>query len=70
MQLNGVILFCLLILNFNFNSLQVMCDAYTPAGEPIPTNKRHAAAKIFRHPNVVAEEPWYGIVLLLIVNCK
>lgn len=70
MQLNGVILFCLLILNFNFNSLQVMCDAYTPAGEPIPTNKRHAAAKIFSHPNVVAEEPWYGIVLLLIVNCK
>lgn len=40
---------------------QVMCDAYTPAGEPIPTNKRHAAAKIFSHPDVSAEEPWYVI---------
>ncbi|PPD79390.1 hypothetical protein GOBAR_DD23688 [Gossypium barbadense] len=39
----------------------VMCDAYTPAGDPIPTNKRCAAAKIFSHPDVVAEEPWYGI---------
>ncbi|PPD88343.1 hypothetical protein GOBAR_DD14717 [Gossypium barbadense] len=39
----------------------VMCDAYTPAGEPIPTNKRCNAAKIFSHPDVAAEEPWYGI---------
>ncbi|KAJ9682585.1 hypothetical protein PVL29_018496 [Vitis rotundifolia] len=38
-----------------------MCDAYTPAGEPIPTNKRHNAAKIFSHPDVLAEETWYGI---------
>ncbi|CAL5383802.1 unnamed protein product [Camellia sinensis] len=38
-----------------------MCDAYTPAGEPIPTNKRYNAEKIFSHPDVVAEEPWYGI---------
>ncbi|KAH9707191.1 glutamine synthetase cytosolic isozyme 1-1 [Citrus sinensis] len=38
-----------------------MCDAYTPAGEPIPTNKRFNAAKVFGHPDVVAEEPWYGI---------
>lgn len=36
-----------------------MCDAYTPAGEPIPTNKRHAAAKIFSDPSVAAEETWY-----------
>ncbi|KAF2317562.1 hypothetical protein GH714_024690 [Hevea brasiliensis] len=43
------------------NNILVMCDAYTPAGEPIPTNKRHSAAKIFSHPDVVAEEPWYGI---------
>lgn len=35
-----------------------MCDAYTPAGEPIPTNKRHAAAEIFSNPDVVAEVPW------------
>lgn len=43
-----------------------MCDAYTPAGEPIPTNKRHAAAKIFSHPEVVAEEPWYLFIYFLI----
>jgi glutamine synthetase len=38
-----------------------MCDCYTPAGEPIPTNKRHNAAKIFSSPEVASEEPWYGI---------
>src|ERR1044072_8362648 len=38
-----------------------MCDTYTPFGEPLASNKRHAAAKIFSHPDVVAEEPWYGI---------
>lgn len=36
-----------------------MCDTYTSAGEPIPTNKRHNAEKIFSLPDVVAEEPWY-----------
>ncbi|KAM0879661.1 hypothetical protein ACQ4PT_034084 [Festuca glaucescens] len=40
---------------------EVMCDCYTPAGEPIPTNKRNAAAKVFSNPAVAAEEPWYGI---------
>ncbi|KAL5129217.1 Glutamine synthetase cytosolic isozyme 2 [Glycine soja] len=43
------------------SNILVMCDAYTPAGEPIPTNKRNNAAKIFGHPDVVAEEPWYGL---------
>ncbi|KAL2554830.1 Glutamine synthetase cytosolic isozyme 1-1 [Forsythia ovata] len=43
------------------NHILVICDTYTPAGEPIPTNKRYNAAKTFSHPNVVAEEPWYGI---------
>lgn len=43
-----------------------MCDCYTPAGEPIPTNKRHAAAKIFSNPAVSAEEPWYCIWLTII----
>jgi glutamine synthetase len=38
-----------------------MCDCYTPAGEPIPTNKRYNAAKIFSNPAVSAEEPWYII---------
>ncbi|CAI0449614.1 unnamed protein product, partial [Linum tenue] len=39
--------------------LLVMCDAYTPAGDPIPTNKRHAAANIFGQ--IEAEEPLFGI---------
>ncbi|KAJ6916671.1 glutamine synthetase cytosolic isozyme 1-1 [Populus alba x Populus x berolinensis] len=43
------------------NNILVMCDAYTPAGEPIPTNKRFNAAKIFSNPAIAAEEPWYGI---------
>ncbi|KAL8157832.1 glutamine synthetase cytosolic isozyme 2-like [Apium graveolens] len=43
------------------NNILVMCDAYTPAGEPIPTNHRFKAAEIFSHPAVVAEVPWYGI---------
>ncbi|KAG6383444.1 hypothetical protein SASPL_156804 [Salvia splendens] len=43
------------------NNILVICDAYTPAGEPIPTNNRHKAAKIFSHADVVAEVPWYGI---------
>ncbi|KAK6130399.1 hypothetical protein DH2020_035809 [Rehmannia glutinosa] len=40
---------------------EVICDTYTPAGEPIPTNKRYRAAQIFSDPKVVAEIPWYGI---------
>ncbi|KAG7014276.1 hypothetical protein SDJN02_24453, partial [Cucurbita argyrosperma subsp. argyrosperma] len=40
------------------NNILVMCDAYTSAGEPIPTNTRFNAAKIFSEPDVVAEEPW------------
>ncbi|XP_058785417.1 V-type proton ATPase catalytic subunit A-like [Vicia villosa] len=36
-----------------------LCDAYTPAGEPIPTNKRHKAAEIFSNPKVDGEIPWY-----------
>ncbi|CAO2164188.1 unnamed protein product [Urochloa humidicola] len=43
------------------NNILVMCDFYTPAGEPIPTNKRYNAPKIFSNPEVAAEEPWYGI---------
>ncbi|XXG72655.1 hypothetical protein AAC387_Pa07g1704 [Persea americana] len=32
-----------------------------PVGEPSPTNKRYNAAKIFSHPDVIAEEPRCGI---------
>ncbi|GER30156.1 glutamine synthetase [Striga asiatica] len=39
----------------------VICDTYTPAGEPIPTNKRYRAAQVFSDPKVAAEIPWYGI---------
>uniref|UniRef100_A0A0D9VY59 Glutamine synthetase n=1 Tax=Leersia perrieri TaxID=77586 RepID=A0A0D9VY59_9ORYZ len=42
-------------------NILVMCDCYTPNGEPIPTNQRYSAAKIFSHPDVKSEEPWYGI---------
>ncbi|XP_071705592.1 glutamine synthetase-like isoform X1 [Rutidosis leptorrhynchoides] len=43
------------------NNILVMCDAYFPSGEPIPTNTRYAAAKIFSKPEVEKEVPWYGI---------
>ncbi|CAN0909878.1 Glutamine synthetase cytosolic isozyme [Linum grandiflorum] len=43
------------------NNILVMCDAYTPSGQPLATNKRCAAAEIFNHPDVAAEVPWYGI---------
>ncbi|KAK8259679.1 hypothetical protein V6Z11_D13G071700 [Gossypium hirsutum] len=43
------------------SNILVMCDTYTPAGDPIPTNKRFNADKIFNHPDVAAEEPWFGI---------
>ncbi|GAY50642.1 hypothetical protein CUMW_128250 [Citrus unshiu] len=43
------------------NNILVICDTYTPAGEPIPTNKRHRAAEIFSNSKVSAEVPWFGI---------
>ncbi|MED6155378.1 gamma-glutamylcysteine synthetase [Stylosanthes scabra] len=43
------------------DNILVICDSYTQAGEPIPTNKRHGAAEIFSHPKVAAEVPWFGI---------
>ncbi|KAI3982902.1 hypothetical protein MKX01_010385 [Papaver californicum] len=43
------------------NNILVICDAYTPAGEPIPTNKRFSAAQIFNHHDVEKEVPWYGL---------
>ncbi|KZV30117.1 glutamine synthetase nodule isozyme [Dorcoceras hygrometricum] len=43
------------------DNILVMCDCYIPSGDPIPTNTRHNAAKIFSHPDVQAEEPWFGI---------
>ncbi|BBG93269.1 AWPM-19-like family protein [Prunus dulcis] len=43
------------------NNILVICDAYTPQGEPIPTNKRARAAEIFANQKVIDEVPWYGI---------
>lgn len=37
----------------------VLCSTYTPKGEPLPTNTRHNAAKIFAQKQEL--EPWYGI---------
>ncbi|OAE23439.1 hypothetical protein AXG93_961s1390 [Marchantia polymorpha subsp. ruderalis] len=43
------------------DNILVICDCYTPQGQPIPTNKRAAAAKIFSQVEVSNEEPWYGL---------
>ena len=42
-------------------NLLVMCDTYTPSGDPIPTNTRARAERVFSDPLVAAEECWYGI---------
>ncbi|CAM0902145.1 unnamed protein product [Alopecurus aequalis] len=43
------------------NNILVVCDTYTPQGEPIPTNKRARAAQIFSDPKVSSQVPWFGI---------
>jgi glutamine synthetase len=43
------------------DNILVLCDCYTPAGEPIPSNTRAAAEKIFSDPKVKAEKPWWGL---------
>lgn len=43
------------------DNILVMCDCYTPAGEPVVGNHRAAAAKIFSDPKVVEARPWYGL---------
>lgn len=39
--------------------MQVICDAYSPNGTALPSNKRAAAAKIFNEKAVIDEETWY-----------
>lgn len=41
------------------NNILVMCDCYTPAGEPIPSNNRFKAAKTLKE--VEDHVPWFGI---------
>jgi glutamine synthetase len=40
------------------NNIIVLCDTYTPQGEPLPTNKRNPAKKIF--DRALNLKPWYG----------
>jgi len=40
------------------DNIIVMCDTYTPAGEPLPTNHRNPAKKIFDQD--LNQQPWYG----------
>nr|ACR38893.1 glutamine synthetase [Apopellia endiviifolia (species B)]ACR38902.1 glutamine synthetase [Apopellia endiviifolia (species B)] len=42
-------------------NIMVLCDTYTPQGDPIPTNSRSKAAKIFDNEEVRSQVPWYGI---------
>jgi glutamine synthetase len=41
------------------SNILVMCDTWTPAGEPLPTNKRAVAAKAFEGRE--DEEIWFGL---------
>lgn len=37
----------------------VMCDTYTPAGDPIPSNTRHACNEVMEKAKEL--EPWFGL---------
>eukprot|EP00184_Porphyridium_aerugineum_P006456 CAMPEP_0184693428 /NCGR_PEP_ID=MMETSP0313-20130426/1655_1 /TAXON_ID=2792 /ORGANISM="Porphyridium aerugineum, Strain SAG 1380-2" /LENGTH=352 /DNA_ID=CAMNT_0027151511 /DNA_START=53 /DNA_END=1111 /DNA_ORIENTATION=- len=39
----------------------VMCDTYTPGGEPLPTNARFNYAKVMKKAVDKGLEPWFGI---------
>jgi len=41
------------------DNILVICDTYTPAGEPLPTNTRHDAAKTMAA--AADKKPWFGI---------
>jgi len=41
------------------DNILVMCDTYTPAGEPLPTNTRYAAEQLFKEHE--KEETWFGL---------
>jgi glutamine synthetase len=40
------------------DNILVLCDTYTPQGEPLPTNHRNPAKKIFDRG--LEHKPWYG----------
>lgn len=41
------------------NNILVMCDTYTPGGEPLPTNTRYSCAKVMS--KATSLEPWFGL---------
>jgi len=41
------------------DNILVMCDTYTPAGEPLPSNSRYPAAKVFSENE--DEDVWFGL---------
>ena len=41
------------------NNILVLCDTYTPTGEPLPNNHRYIAKQLFDEN--ISEEPWFGI---------
>jgi len=41
------------------DNIIVLCDCYTPQGEPLPSNTRRPAAEIFNKK--LDEEPWFGL---------
>jgi len=41
------------------DNILVMCETYTPEGEPLPTNTRHFAAQCMEKAK--SHEPWFGI---------
>ncbi|RYR14889.1 hypothetical protein Ahy_B04g071586 isoform A [Arachis hypogaea] len=42
-----------------FSTSEAEQGLFVMHGEPVPTNKRHNAAKIFSHPYIASQEPWY-----------
>mmetsp|Transcript_15765 Transcript_15765/g.31719 ORF Transcript_15765/g.31719 Transcript_15765/m.31719 type:complete len:350 (-) Transcript_15765:309-1358(-) len=41
------------------DNILVLCDCYTPGGEPIPTNQRYSCDRVMTIAG--AHEPWFGI---------
>lgn len=59
-SISNIFFFCNhTLMYWDFVCVKVICDTYTPAGEPIPTNKRAKAAEIFNNKKVNEEIPWF-----------
>jgi glutamine synthetase len=51
-----------------YNNLLVLCETYDNNGNPLETNHRHEAKKIF--DSKLEEEPWYGLEQEYFINIK